>query len=62
MLCRLKRAAHNVDVNVRCDDGRHSKWEIQLIQLVNRALAQSAAVMGEKKLPLATVMHVATGG
>ncbi len=38
------------------------KWEIQLIQLVDRALAQSAAVMDEKGLALATVMRVATGG
>jgi hypothetical protein len=33
------------------------KREIRLIQLVNRALAQSAAVMEERKLP----QHVATG-
>jgi hypothetical protein len=38
------------------------KWEIQLIQLVSRALAQSAAVMDERGLALATVMPVATGG
>jgi hypothetical protein len=38
------------------------KWEIQLIQLVDRALAQSAAVMDERGLALATVMRVATRG
>ncbi len=38
------------------------KWEIQLIQLVNRALVQSVAVMEERGLPLAIVMRVATGG
>ncbi len=38
------------------------KWEIQLIQLVDRALAQSAAVMEERGLALATVMRVATRG
>jgi hypothetical protein len=37
------------------------KWEIQLIQLVNRALVQSAEMMEERGLPLATVMRVATG-